>query len=351
MQIAENFNTIIFEQPLWLVVFAVLCIIALFIKRLSVTNLLSHLKFNYVYRHSYYPELSKLVANQAQSKTSLYRIFSLLLLFIVTGLLFVSLAGPYRDGQKLPEPPDNRNILFLVDNEVSMVLKDYFIDNERVDRLTMVKSVLLNFANKLSGNRMGLITFSENAYTLLPFTTDTNLIRKMIPRIESTLTGRSSNPQKALLYSLNYLHNLKLKNPDLKPGIVLITDVLRPPREIDPGAIAKYIHAQGYKLYVIAIGASSYKKEDIESSSLIYHPASFKRLKAIAESAGGDFYWAKNTDSLSDVIKDILQSGKSKIIVKPEYEKLVLFQWPLGLAMLLILLHFITDILWVRGNA
>ena len=349
MNAASYYQLIHFAQPIWLYAFIIIATIIIFYK-LSTSNLIHTLILKNTYRHTHFKTLSGILDSQNKPTKHKFLLLGKFYYLTVIGLLFVSLAGPFYTGDKLPDPPSNRDIVFLVDNEVSMVLKDYFIDNKRVDRLTMVKSVLLNFANKLSGNRISLVTFSEEAHTLLPFTTDTTLIKSMIPRIETTLTGRTSNPQKALIYTLNYLHNVSDVNSEASPSIVLITDVLRPPRNIDPNVVAKYIGEKGYKLYVIAIGASSYKAEDVKDSTLIYHPASFERLKNIADSAGGKFYWAKNTDALSEVIKEVLKSKKSKLNLNPEFIEIPLFQWPLALSILLVLLQYLVSLIYLRND-
>jgi len=341
-----NLQAINFSEPSWLYVYLIIATFLILKKNISINNLLQNIYIANIYKHPNYNILKKILHSEQNNSENTPYLIKKLAYLVITGLLFLALSGPYKTGEQLPIPPDNRDIMFVVDNEVSMVLKDYFIGNKRIERLTMVKSVLTNFANKLSGNRMGIITFSENAHTLVPYTTDTNLIKQMIPRIESTLTGRTSNPQNALIYTLNTLYHLNnKKNTAKKSSIILITDILRPPRDIDPNIVAKYIKKQGYKLFVIGIGASTYKKEDIENSTLIYHPASFNRLKQIADYAGGEFYWAKNTDSLENIIRDITNTEKSKISIQPEYIIIPLFQWPLALALLFILLGYLMTII------
>ncbi len=350
MNYMTHIESVSFSQPAWFYIFIIFSFLFLITKQITINNLLQRLTFKYTYHHPYYPLLVQIINQQKQPQQRKTVAFNKIVYLVLTGLLFISLAEPYKTGKKIPEPPDNRDIAFLVDNEVSMVLKDYFIDKKRVDRLTMVKSVLLNFTNKLAGNRISLITYSEEAHTLLPFTTDSGLVKAMIPRIEATLTGRTSNPQKALLYTLNYLHNTRLNTEATNPSIVLITGVLRPPRDIDPDIVAKYIKQKGYKLYVIAIGSSTYNASDIDNSTLIYHPASFERLKSIARSADGEFYWAKNTASLAGVIQKILKSRKTKIKSEPEYIKTPLFQWPLGLFLILVFSHYLIRSASFRKN-
>lgn len=339
MKSFNNLSEIELAQPIWLYVYFLVAIVMLINKKFTIANLLQKIHIRNHYIHPYYSELKELILSDKKTQNSKYPTYNKISSIIIIGLLFLSLSGPYRNGKQLPPLPNNRDVLFIVDNEVSMVLKDYFIDGKRVERLTMVKSVLLNFTQNLSGNRIGIIAFSEQAHTLLPLTTDTSLIKKMIPRLESTLTGRTSNPQNALIYTMNYLHNLRKDNKDgdsEKPILVLITDVLRPPRDINPNIVAQYIKEKGFKLFVVAIGASTYKKSDVENSTLIYHPASFERLKEIAKYSDGYFYWAKNTRSLNGIIKEILKTKKTKIVTEKKYENIPLFHWPLGIALVFI---------------
>lgn len=350
MDYSSYIEMIRFSEPFWFYFYVIISSYIVLSNKLSITNLLRKLKLEYTYKHPYFDAINSITNSNEKIAKRNNNFASKLYYLAILGLLCVSLAAPFHIGEKLPDPPDNRDIVFLVDNEINMVLKDYFIDNKRVDRLTMVKSVLVNFANKLSGNRISIVTFSEEAHTLLPFTVDTNLIKSMIPRIEATLTGRTSNPQKALLYTLNYLHNVSDNKSKHNPTIVLITDVLRPPRDIDPLIVAKYIKQKEFPFYVVAIGANTYKAEDIENSGLIYHPASFDRLKDIAVNAGGKFYWTKDTNSLSEVIKEILKSKKSKVIKKPIYIEVPLFKWPLLAAMLLILFQYIFSLVTIRAR-
>jgi len=285
-------------------------------------------------------------------KSSLVPTTRIWLTLVYSSLLLVlaltTLAGPYYNGKSLPPPAEYRDIVFIVDNEVSMVLKDYIVDGQRVDRLTMVKSTLTHLTEKLRGNRMSIIAFSENAYTLAPLTLDTNLLKKMIRRVELTMTGRVSDPAKALQYTLSrfsteYNQNI---NP---PTLVLITAVNRTPRDIDPRVIAEQISAKGYKLHVIAIGANTYKARQENISTLIYEPANYELLKQISTAGNGQFYKAQNTRSLRTAIDEIQKSDKQKINAEPVYEKILLYQWPILLITLLVLGVNIRKALMVRG--
>lgn len=269
--------------------------------------------------------------------------YALLLLCI-----HVALAQPYRPGRQLPTPPEYRDTIFIVDTSISMVLRDYLVAGERVDRMTILKSVLTHFIEQLKGNRIGLIVFSEQPYTLAPLTADAALLKTLVRRLEpATLTGRTTDLGKAMLYTLQQLQQADESKLAQKPVLVLITDVNRTNRDMDPSAVAAYLHAQGYRFHTIGIGAASYEAQESDSRGLIYQPANFDLLKSIAESGGGRFSWADNAASLQAAIQAIQSAERRQVTVEPRYVMVPLYQWPL----LAGLLWLVASQLWAgRGR-
>lgn len=244
---------------------------------------------------------------------------------VLIALCFVALAHPYQQGQKVPEPPRHRDIVFLVDTSITMSLRDYQIEGQRIERMTVLKRVLSHFIDKLQGNRIGLTVFSEQAYHLAPLTTDYALLKKQIYRLESAiLTGRTSNPSRALLEVAK-----QYKNSDKKPALVLLTDIDRPHRHIDPRSAARYLAGQGFHLHTIGIGAGSEKAKDDDISSLIYQPANLRLLEEIAHAGEGKFFWTKDVGSLNQALQLIKQTEVRKTEVVAEYVKRPLYMWVL----------------------
>ena len=259
---------------------------------------------------------------------------------VLFSLVVISLAHPYRVGEKLPEPPRYRDVMFVVDTSINMVLRDYAVQGERVQRMTMMKDVLSHFVKQLQGNRMGVIAFSEQAYTLVPLTTDYDLLNTQIQRLDSaSLTGRTNDLSHALLYAFKQLSGTQQPAGDTaSPVIVLLTSVNRPSRDIDPRAVARFYRERGYVLHSVAIGAPDYAAEEQNTMSLIYHPANFKLLEDVAGEAGGMFFWAKNTESLQQAIETIQQASLRKAEQQARYIEIPLYHWPLLLALAWIVL-------------
>jgi len=255
---------------------------------------------------------------------------------IFLGLLHLALAQPYQQGQRLPDPPQHRNIVFVIDTSVSMVLEDYIVDGQRTSRMAMLQGVMQHFIHKLKGNRIALVIYSEQVYTLVPLTTDYALLQSQFNRIvPAVLTGRTSNPGKALLYTLNTWQH---ESADSKPTIVLISDVNRPDREIDPRVAAAALHQHGFRVHSIAIGAGSYAAEDHKGSHLVYHPTNYTLLQAIAKQGRGSFFSVDSIQSIQRALHTIQQTELRDTQVEPHYIRINLYHWPLLLSVLCITL-------------
>lgn len=346
---AVMFDNLFFLHPAWLISLALVLLIVFalwstgklsFARQFAVQseqqNTVFHPQINHIRTIVYQ------VINRRQHRS--WR--KLFFVSTIACLSFLSLSQPYLRGKQLPLPQQYRDILFIVDTEVSMLLRDYIVDGERVDRMTMVKSVLNHMVDQLQGNRMGVILYSEHADTLVPLTQDYSLLKTMIKRVEVGVTGRMSDPGSALVHSAGRLLGNDHRTPGLDknseneydlPILVLLSGVDRPVPNISPVAAAEYLKELGFTLHTIAIGASSPDAEETDVSTLIYQPANFPLLKKMAEAANGRFYWAKNAEALSDAIITIQQAEKRSSSQQAQFVRIPLYQWPILLILVLLL--------------
>ncbi|MDH5181830.1 MAG: VWA domain-containing protein [Gammaproteobacteria bacterium] len=340
-EIINTLYTVRFEQPAWLWLWLISALLLGLLIRYGTLALPGYLPDLFHIKHFRHTRLDLIQEHLQQAPSRKHAVKPVLhwlqyvLLFL---LLHIALAQPYKQGKQLPEPPAYRDTIFMVDTSISMLLKDYLVDGKRVDRMTMMKSVLHHFITRLEGNRIGVIAFSEQVYTLVPLTDDYELLKVMIRRLQpAVLTGRTSHPGKALLYTLQQLRQTQIH--DNKPVLVLVSDVNRPDREIDPAAVSGYLKQQGYRVHTIGIGAGSYKAGDTEYRGLIFHPASFNILKSIATEGDGKFYWADNAASLREALLAIQSGERHKIEAAPRFIQIPLYHWPLLLALFGIFLQ------------
>ncbi|MGM0593361.1 MAG: vWA domain-containing protein [Pseudomonadota bacterium] len=247
--------------------------------------------------------------------------------------LVVALAGPVRIGKQLPEPPQQRDVLFIVDVSVGMLLRDYRIEGERVRRITLLKQVLDRLVQDLPEDRIGVVVFARSAHTLVPLTDDHTLVRRMLARLDTDIVGRSSSLGEALATAVREAG----RNPsDEQPILMLFSDARQPTGRIAPLAAAELAAEAGLVLHTVAIGATAESGPD--EAGMIHHPADLKLMAELAARTGATSHHAASGESLQRAVKAITASDGREQEVAPRYERLPLYPWPLGLAMALLLL-------------
>jgi Ca-activated chloride channel family protein len=124
--------------------------------------------------------------------------------------------------------------------------------------------------------------------------------------------------------------------------LVLFTDATRLTGKINADVATEMARQAGLPVYTVAIGARTYEASEKRLSGLIYDPADIQKMKAIAQHTGGKFYWAGDTRTLGNAIKDIEQAERRQEKPRMLYLRQPLYQWPLLLAVVVFsLLQFV----------
>jgi len=328
-----------FVQWHWLMVPACLLITLIFFKYIAGVSLQWKLpaglsSVSQSFRHPRFELISALYGQSHLRQAGLMKWFRALLSWFMIALLFVALAQPEWVRKELQEPSKFRDIVFVVDTSVSMIQRDYLVKGQRVDRMTLLKGVLTRFIDQLKQDNVSVIVFADEAYTLVPLTRDHQLARTMLSRVQVGIAGRTSALGEALAQAVHEAEQSRNKERVL----VLLTDATRLTGKIKADVAMELARQAGLHVYTVAIGARTYEASEKKPSGLIYDPADIDRLKLIAQHTGGKFYWAGSTDSLSNAIKDIEKSERSKEAPIVLYVRQSLYQWPLLLAIIMLTL-------------
>jgi len=99
-------------------------------------------------------------------------------------LLLLALAQPQRIGDLIPENPEGREIVMLIDTSKTMSIDDFELNGQRVDRLAVLKGVVSRFVDARQGDRFGVIVFGTTAATLVPPSFDRDLVNGMIQQVQ-----------------------------------------------------------------------------------------------------------------------------------------------------------------------
>ncbi|MBC8112714.1 MAG: VWA domain-containing protein, partial [Verrucomicrobia bacterium] len=233
------------------------------------------------------------VRNQQKLRISLpekYIRFSLVSLFrfVPSGMLgiamifmLVALARPQRSNERIEFLSEGIDIMLVLDISKSMLEKD-FLPN----RLEAAKQVARNFIKGRQNDRIGLVIFSGEAYSLMPLTTDYQLLTQTIDQINSSLIGSEGTAiGSALAVTVN-----RMKTSESKTKIaVLISDGDNTVGNLDPATAAELAFMYKIKVYTIAM----VKVQNFVSDSLAV-TSDENTLRKIASVCEGQFFRAND---------------------------------------------------------
>jgi len=204
------------------------------------------------------------------------------------------------------------DIFFVVDVSRSMLAEDF-----RPNRLEAAKQKILEFVNLKPADRIGIIMFSERAFTLLPLSTDLDLIRRIVDEIKVGFLGMGTNIGDALALAVARGAQSLADNK----AIVLLTDGVSNVGSMTPTQAAQEAADKDIRVYTIGIGGSKDAKiplggrafgrkryQTIPGGSI-----DTKTLQNIAKLTGGKDFIAQDSEALKDVLEEINKLEKTEI--------------------------------------
>ncbi len=110
------------------------------------------------------------------------KIFSLIRVTVIYVLLLVIGLRPVMVETKYEFATKNLDVLFVVDNTISMWAQDY---NGRKERMEGVRKDVKFIIDELAGSNFGLVTFDDSPHVLSPFTQDLQYIKDLFDTFQS----------------------------------------------------------------------------------------------------------------------------------------------------------------------
>jgi Ca-activated chloride channel family protein len=217
-------------------------------------------------------------------------------------LVFLS-ARPYQN-----KPQENINagvdIVISLDQSLSMLEEDF-----EPNRYVAATQVINEFVNGLQYDRVGLVIFSGETYTLSPLTFDYSLITNSLSDVNPENISRYISLPGTAIGDAIISSTLKFQeNEERSKVIILFTDGVAN-QGIDPLEAASYAASRGVKVYSIYIG----NPNDYLTFQSGEYGEGETTLKAVSKISNGKFYSAKSSSSLRDIIADISELEKTEI--------------------------------------
>ena len=250
-------------------------------------------------------------------KRDLLQILIIILLFVINLRIMI----PSNNSKTIK---NNLDVLFVIDNTISMNALDY---NGSNTRLSGVKEACNYIIDELNGSRFSVITFDNTSRIVTPYTYDANITREaisiMMPINELYAKGSSIDVSlDSIMYSLK---NSKKKN-DNNRIIFFISDGENTSNNSIKSfkSISKYISDGAVLGYGTKKGG--YMKDESEYATneyiMDYTGTNFgkaiskideKNLKEIANDMDVDYIHVINSNNINSKIKQIKNKTKSTL--------------------------------------
>ncbi|MES2387531.1 MAG: VWA domain-containing protein [Bacteroidota bacterium] len=241
------------------------------------------------------------------------RSFSAILRFVPPGLLsfslmlgLLALARPQRTDVVREQHSEGIDIILALDISRSMEAQDLY-----PNRLEAVKKVARKFIRGRNHDRIGLVVFAGEAYSLSPLTSDYELLSEYADAIDFSMVPTDGT---AMGTALGVATNRMRESTAKSKVIVLLSDGANTSGNIDPLTAADLAAAFGIKIYTIAAGRDAEPNANFDPNA---PPPTFAAdegtLQQIAKKGDGMFFRAENNEALSSVFGAIDRYEKAEI--------------------------------------
>jgi len=242
-------------------------------------------------------------------------------------LLVGALARPQRVDDKREVRSQGYDIMLAIDLSGSMMTPDYEKDGQALTRLQAIKPVIQAFINRRPDDRIGVVLFARNAYTLAPLTFDHAWLARQIERLRIGLV----DPNQTAIGDGLGLALTRLELPDRdeqgrRQGafIILLTDGANNSGTLAPNQAADIARIRDIPIYTVGAGHDA----DLDEDALI----------DIADATGGKYFRAADSDTIENAFTAIDRAQKIEFQAHSYLVTTELFPWLAVPGALLLLL-------------
>ncbi len=253
----------------------------------------------------------KQVENVRSWKTALRHLPFALRCLALTCLI-VALARPQIRNDEQRVTGEGVDIILTIDVSGSMRAQDF-----TPNRLEAAKAVAASFIDNRPTDRIGIVIFSGESFTVCPLTTDANVLKTQLYNINSGVLEDGTAIGSGLATSVDRLRSAASKSK----VIILLTDGENNGGQIPPLTATEIAKSVGVRVYTIGVGTDGYAPVPIQTMTgeVITQNEKVnideKLLQQIASETGGKYFRAKDNTGLQNVYKEIDRLEKTKIEV------------------------------------
>ena len=220
----------------------------------------------------------------------------------------VALARPQRTDERVEQSGRGIDLVLALDVSGSMEIQDL-----RPNRLEAAKRIATDFLKTRAGDRLALVAFAGEAYSLAPLTTDYDLLRE---DLASLRVGMIKLDGTAIGTALGVATNRLRESTARSRVCILLSDGESNAGSLDPLLAAQLAHAFGIRIYTIGLGKDGfvpYGQDSLGRTRYVQTRLDETTMRQLAAAAEGQFFRATDIAGLREVFKQINRLEKSEI--------------------------------------
>ena len=219
-----------------------------------------------------------------------------------------ALARPQRTDERVEQLGRGIDIVLALDVSGSMEIQDL-----RPNRLEAAKRIATDFLKSRAGDRLALVAFAGEAYSLAPLTTDYDLLREDLASLH---VGMIALDGTAIGTALGVATNRLRESTARSRVCILLSDGESNAGSLDPLLAAQLAHAYGIRLYTIGLGKDGfvpYGQDSLGRTRYVSTRLDETTMRQLAAAADGRFFRATDAGALREVFAQINRLEKSEI--------------------------------------
>lgn len=253
-------------------------------------------------------------------------------------LIALALTDPrWHDPQAVREH-NGRDIVLALDMSASMRAEDFLLEGKIARRFDAVRATASTLISERAGDRVGIVVFGDDAYTLVPLTHDVELANELLQNIEIGMAGDKTALGDALALAVG----LSSKSEKRERVIVLFTDGASTSGALHPDVALELATKANIRVHTVAIGGTrraAFSRGKTDGPQFVDVPLDVERLQRIATQSGGKYFHGEDHETLVLIGNELdkLETHNGPLV--PPSRGIALFWVPLALGLGLLGIH------------
>ncbi|WP_026956710.1 VWA domain-containing protein [Algoriphagus vanfongensis] len=227
---------------------------------------------------------------------------------LALAMIIVALARPQRSNERVEQYTEGIDIMLVMDISESMDLQDF-----TPNRLEAAKSTAIDFINGRVGDRIGMVIFAGEAFSLAPLTNDYKLLTDLISEISfDMMEAKGTAIGSAIAAGTNRMKEAG----SVSKVMILLSDGESNAGNVDPMFAAQLASALGIKIYTIAVGKDGmvpYGTDFFGRPQMVESYLDETTLREIAKLTEAEFFRASDGNALQNIFDQIDTLEKSEV--------------------------------------